>query len=92
MSYLQAGGAVDLVFTDIRMPGSRDGLELARMLRAQDPALPIILTSGNERPPGADEIGPFLPKPYDIEHAVAVVRALLGSPSPDQQVPSNDNE
>jgi CheY-like chemotaxis protein len=92
MSYLQAGGTVDLVFTDIRMPGSRNGLELARALRAQNPSLPIILTSGNERPRGAAEIGPFIPKPYNIEHAVGVVRALLGSRAPDRPDPSNDPE
>jgi two-component system, response regulator PdtaR len=91
MSYLQAGEAVDLVFTDVRMPGSRNGLELARVLRAWHPSLPIILTSGNNPPRGADEIGPFIPKPYDIQRALAVVRALLGSRTPDQQDPSNDN-
>lgn len=84
MSYLQAGGEVDLVFTDIRMPGSLDGLALARELRRRYPSLPVILTSGNARPPGTDAIGRFIPKPYTIEYAVAVVRELLelGQPDP----------
>jgi two-component system, response regulator PdtaR len=92
MSYLQAGGDVDLVFTDVRMPGSRSVLDVARDLRGQYPLLPIILTSGNERPPGADTLGPFIPKPYKIDYAVSVVRELLSRDRPDEPAGDRDNE
>jgi DNA-binding NtrC family response regulator len=78
LCYLDAGGDADLVFSDIRMPGSLNGLELACLLRDRYPSLPIILTSGNEKPPRADEIGRFIPKPYDMVRAVSIVRETLG--------------
>jgi signal transduction histidine kinase/CheY-like chemotaxis protein len=38
--------AVDMVFSDIMMPGGMDGLELAREIRTRRPSLPVLLTSG----------------------------------------------
>ncbi|GLS22122.1 hypothetical protein GCM10007874_51390 [Labrys miyagiensis] len=82
LSYLKTAGMVDLIFTDIQMPGSMNGLELARRLRAQNPSLPIIITSGNTGPKGAEGIGQFMPKPYDMEQAVEMICSTLGvSPS-----------
>lgn len=37
---------VDLVFSDVMMPGTMDGIELARWLAVHHPALPVVLTSG----------------------------------------------
>ena len=37
---------IDLVFSDVMMPGTMDGIELARWLAARHPALPVVLTSG----------------------------------------------
>ncbi|AWL07009.1 response regulator [Massilia oculi] len=37
---------VDLVFSDVMMPGEMDGVDLARWLAAHHPALPVVLTSG----------------------------------------------
>ncbi len=78
LSYLATDGMVDLIFTDIQMPGSMSGLELARRLRKQNPSLPIIITSGNAGPGVADGVGLFVAKPYDMEHAVKVVCSTLG--------------
>src|SRR5207253_11158559 len=38
---------VSLVISDIRMPGSMDGLRFARLVRSEYPATRIVLTSGN---------------------------------------------
>ena len=38
---------IDLVFSDVVMPGSMDGFGLAKWIRANRPGLPIILTSGD---------------------------------------------
>ena len=70
--------AVDVLFTDIRMPGSMDGLELAYKVRERWPWIPVLLASGNiflnrrELPEGAK----FLPKPYDMRCVVGLLREL----------------
>jgi CheY-like chemotaxis protein len=78
LSYLKMGGKIDLVFSDIQMPGSLTGLDLARLLRSDYPLLPIILTSGNLSFECAADVGPFVPKPYDVQHVVALVLSTLG--------------
>jgi CheY-like chemotaxis protein len=42
---------VDLVFTDIEMPGSMNGLELSIIIKKRWPQVAVIVTSGNVRPP-----------------------------------------
>ncbi len=82
LSYLSAGESVDLVFSDIHMPGPLNGLELARKLRLELPQLPIILTSGNPGAEGAKGLGLFLLKPYRIAVALALIAKTLGMPQP----------
>jgi CheY-like chemotaxis protein len=47
--------AVDLVFTDLRLPGARDGIELARWVARNRPGVPVMLTTG-ERVIGLQEL------------------------------------
>ena len=77
LSIFEAGAQVDLLFTDVQMPGSIDGVELARRIKTIHPALPIILTSGNAGASAA-RLGSFIPKPYDVDRAVAIVLEFLG--------------
>jgi CheY-like chemotaxis protein len=79
-AYLRTGEAVDLVFSDIQMPGSLTGVDLARLLRAIRPELPIILTSGRAGPEG---LGRFLEKPYRPSELVPLVCELLGIEEPE---------
>ena len=70
--------AVDLVFTDLRLPGARDGIELARWVARNRPGVPVILTSG-ERVTGLQELCRAegfvsFAKPYD--HAEVSARIL----------------
>jgi len=72
--------AVDIVFSDIMMPGRMDGVELAQEIRRRRPNLPVLLTSGfaegARRNAGAQEIK-IIPKPYRIDElrdALAAVR------------------
>jgi CheY-like chemotaxis protein len=88
---LQAGGAdeaiallearkdIRIVFTDINMPGSMDGLRLAHAIRHRWPPIELVLTSGNMRVPDEDlpERGIFLHKPYDGPHLVETLRTLV---------------
>lgn len=75
LSYFQAGVQVDLVLSDIDLPGALNGVDLIERLRAEAPDLPTVLTSGHS--PGVHAADAFLPKPYDVGQAVALVAALL---------------
>ena len=78
---LEAGMRVDIVFSDVNMPGSMDGFGLAQWLRRERPGLKIILTSGAARTAKeAGELcehGPLLAKPYDHAELARHIRALL---------------
>lgn len=73
--------SVDIVFSDVQMPGDMDGFALARWIRTHHPGLRVILTSGVER--SADiagmlcEAGPLLAKPYQPEGVVERIRQLI---------------
>lgn len=78
-----AGLQVDVVFSDVQMPGALDGFGLARWVRANHPAVPVILTSGVARlaTDAADlcEQAPFVEKPYDHGAIAQRIRALLAT-------------
>jgi len=71
---------IALVFTDIDMPGSMDGIKLAAFVRDRWPPIKIIVTSGRTNPKGqlADDI-PFFAKPYDHAKLVWTICGLLHS-------------
>ena len=70
---------ISVVFTDIDMPGSMDGLKLAEFVRDRWPPIRIIVTSGNWR--GADvallETERFLTKPYDSKIVARTISQLV---------------
>jgi DNA-binding NtrC family response regulator len=72
---------VDLVFTDVDMPGDMDGFGLARWVRERDPDLPIIITSGiSSIARRATELcgeSPFLNKPYAPDQLAACIGSLV---------------
>jgi len=78
---IEAGLQIDIVFSDVNMPGSLDGFGLAQWLRRERPGLRIILTSGAARTAkeAGDlcESGPILAKPYDHADLLRQIRALL---------------
>ena len=76
---LNAGVAVDLVLSDVRMPGSVDGLDLLGIVRQRFPDLPIILTSGHLDPDTALGVGAthFLRKPYQVGRFLELVAIEL---------------
>ena len=70
--------AFDLVFSDVMMPGGKSGIELARVLKAQTNAPPIVLASGyseSVRVEAEDEGVPLLSKPFDINALAAILDA-----------------
>jgi CheY-like chemotaxis protein len=72
---------VDVLFSDIDMPGKMDGLALAQWVHQRQVGTRIILTSGGERPlGGAKEYASFLPKPYAVRDVEHLLRSVLPSP------------
>ena len=72
---------IRLIFTDVDMPGSMDGLKLAHYVRGRWPPVKIIVTSGHVKvteeslPAGAL----FLPKPYEPAEITHRVRQMLAA-------------
>lgn len=70
---------VRAVFTDIQMPGVADGVELAKQVAAERPAVVVLITSG--RSMGAPEDLPhnarFIPKPYMPRKIARILREML---------------
>ncbi len=76
---------IDLLVTDLVMPGM-GGLELARRLRAKDPAVKVLYVSGHadEKTLAAHEPGAvLLRKPVTFDALLAKVQDMLGQPRPD---------
>jgi CheY-like chemotaxis protein len=72
---------VDVLFSDIDMPGNMDGLALAQWVHQRRVDTRIILTSSGERPlGGAKEYASFLPKPYAEKDVERLLRSVLPSP------------
>jgi PAS domain S-box-containing protein len=68
LKLLEAGTKIDLVFSDIVMPGTIDGVGLAREIRSRYPNLPIALTTGySDAAKGAPPDLGILRKPFDTE-------------------------
>jgi PAS domain S-box-containing protein len=68
---------VDLVFSDIVMPGKIDGLDLARRLREIRPDLPILLATGySDAAAGVRGDFPILRKPYEIHQLSQAIAKL----------------
>jgi len=76
---LEARRDITVVFTDIQMPGSMDGLKLAQAVRGRWPPIKIIATSGHPDVGELDlpEGGRFLPKPYSPRQVTGVLRELI---------------
>ncbi|WP_032627181.1 response regulator [Pseudomonas syringae] len=69
LEYLQNHAhEVSLLLTDVRMPGSMDGIALANLVAGKWPAMPIVVMSGHGTP-GSDQLPPdvlFIAKPWTI--------------------------
>jgi CheY-like chemotaxis protein len=81
IAILEASPDVHVIFTDIQLGGSMDGLKLAHAVRGRWPPIKIIATSGrvNLRTDDLPEGGRFLPKPYGPEEIVGTLRELVGA-------------
>lgn len=77
---LDSGAPVDVVFSDVQMPGPMDGVQLARWLGSTRPLLPVILASGRTARAEAEQHcapGAFFEKPYRLELVASRIEELL---------------
>lgn len=81
IAILEANPSIRLVFTDVEMPGTMDGLKLAEYVAGRWPPVKIIVASGKvprdmaKLPAGSV----FFPKPYDHREVLATMRTLLAA-------------
>lgn len=71
----KAGEPIEVVFSDVNMPGEMNGFDLAEWVYRQYPDVKVILTSGAARATDADT--PLLQKPYDHDDLLARIKKLL---------------
>src|SRR6185369_12601916 len=77
LALLQGRRRFDLLFTDVVMPGTLSGVDLAREAVALRPSLKVILTSGYTGKAPADHAFELIDKPYERAAVAAKVRAVL---------------
>lgn len=85
VALMQNGLRVDVVFSDVNLPGTLNGIGLVRWLRDHRPETPVLLTSGAITPQDvpADLRGTceLLLKPYDIDEVVRRIEPLVAGAS-----------
>jgi len=81
MAVLDSNLACDVIFTDVNMPGSIDGLGLADHVKRSYPGVPVILTSGGVPPHVLSQFGPaaVVAKPYSESELTAAIRRALSA-------------
>jgi CheY-like chemotaxis protein len=77
---------IGVVFTDVNMPGSISGTDLASLIRDRWPPIALLITSGKVQVKASDlpKGSVFIPKPYDINALVETLQRLA-PPRPLQQ-------
>jgi CheY-like chemotaxis protein len=81
MRVLRCGTEIDIVFSDIQLPGSVDGITLAEWISREHPQTKVILTSGLAEETWSAAAGRYqiLSKPYDHCDLESRIRVLLSS-------------
>jgi CheY-like chemotaxis protein len=72
------GEQVDVVFTDVNMPGAFDGLDLARRINHRWPRIAVLITSGRGCPDGDHACARFVPKPYMLDTLARLIEEEAG--------------
>ncbi len=78
---LENNTGIAVVFTDINMPGSMDGIRLAHSVRDRWPPIRFIVTSGQAKPKSSDLPSGthFLSKPYSSDNVARKIIAMVDS-------------
>jgi len=75
---LQGNSAIDLVFTDVQMPGGLSGIDLAHYIRREHPGIKVVVTSGHisdaDLPRG---LGHLVEKPYRLSRVLQLFQEAM---------------
>jgi len=78
LDLLASGEPINLVFTDVVIPGELDGLALAHQVKEKYPDIAVLLTSGYARAANTLETGfPIVRKPYQLSTLACAIREVL---------------
>lgn len=80
LQILNSGQVIDLIVTDVRMPGEVDGMELTRRSKLLAPGRPVIVCSAHLYESEAFPADEFLAKPYSIAALAEAIARLIGDP------------
>jgi two-component sensor histidine kinase/DNA-binding NarL/FixJ family response regulator len=80
LAILESRSDIDLLFTDIQMPGSMDGLKLAHAVHERWPSIGIILVSGKLTPTDSERPtdSRFFGKPLEVKQMISEIREMIG--------------
>ena len=81
LSILESRSDISLLFSDIQMPGSMDGLKLAHAVHDRWPSIKIILVSGQIKLADTDKPADsrFFGKPLEVQQMIAELREMVGA-------------
>src|ERR1700726_4460115 len=83
LAILESRSDIELLFTDIQMPGSMDGLKLAHAVHERWPSIKIILVSGKLTPTDSERPtdSRFFGKPLEVKQMIAEMQQMIGQGS-----------
>ncbi len=81
LAVLDQSPGIQAVFTDIQMPGSLNGLDLARHLAGWRPEIAVLVTSGRSHaaPDDLPAVSRFIPKPYMPGTVARILREMISN-------------
>ncbi|KAA2237988.1 response regulator [Salinarimonas soli] len=78
VAMLERCAAFDALFTDIRLPGSVDGWQVAKAFRARFPAAPVFYATGYSSTRDEVDRSMFFRKPFKLPQLILCLKAQLG--------------
>ena len=83
LALLESRADIELLFTDIQMPGSMNGLKLAHAVHARWPSIKIVLVSGQVTPTESEKPtdSRFFGKPLEVQQMIAALQGMIGQGS-----------
>jgi CheY-like chemotaxis protein len=77
LKVLESRDDVRLLFTDIQMPGTLDGMDLAREVHQRWPRVLLVITSGQKKPAEIPDEGRFVAKPYRADDLLSQMDDMI---------------
>lgn len=76
LEILKSRADVGVLFTDVNMPGALDGMDLAKLVHEQWPAIRLVVTSGRPLEAKVPDDGQFVAKPYDLRRLTQTLATI----------------